>query len=132
MAEAGGGGAKERAEEGGEALVASVVASAEEAELLRKVTLAAKLPKQLFGQRVQDLHMDSLTVTEILRLHLLSSGARVSAASQRFRSRARGGFCSSDDAGFQLLRDPRTRDIIRLLESATVFELEPGSLSTLY
>ena len=62
-AEPGGGGAKERAEEGGEALVASVVASAEEAELLRKVTLAAKLPKQLFGQRVQDLHMDSLTVT---------------------------------------------------------------------
>lgn len=116
-----------KTEEGGEALVASV-ASVEEAELLRKVTLAAKLPKQLFGQRVQDLHMDSLTVTEILRLHLLASGARVSAASQRFRSRARGGFCSTDDAGFQLLRDSRTREIIRLLESATVFELEPGTL----
>lgn len=48
------------------------------------------------------LPMYPLTVSEILRLHLLSSGARINENGARWRYQERGGYTSEDDPGLHL------------------------------
>jgi len=68
--------------------------------------------------------MDSLTVSEILRLHLVSSGGKSSELRTRWRFQQRGGYCAADDPGVQLRQeDPH---ILHSLAHSTVYELPIG------
>lgn len=68
--------------------------------------------------------MDSLTVSEILRLHLVSSGGKSSELRTRWRFQQRGGYCAADDPGVQLRQeDPH---ILHALAHSTVYELPIG------
>lgn len=68
--------------------------------------------------------MDSLTVSEILRLHLVSSGVGSSEIRTRWRYQQRGGYNAADDPGVQLRQeDPH---ILHFLSQSTVFELSIG------
>lgn len=63
-------------------------------------------------------------MSEILRLHLLSSGSGSSELRSRWRYQQRGGYCSADDPGVLLRQeDPR---ILHALAQSTVYELPIG------
>ena len=68
--------------------------------------------------------MDSLTVSEILRLHLLSSGSRSSEIRTKWRYQQRGGYSSADDPGVQLREEDA--HILHALAKSTVYELSIG------
>ena len=70
--------------------------------------------------------MDSFTVTEILRLHLLSSGAKVTENNAKFRFQQRGGFTSTDDAGLEFLMEEPA--IVKALGVSNVYDLIPGKI----
>jgi bromodomain adjacent to zinc finger domain protein 1A len=68
--------------------------------------------------------MDSLTVSEILRLHLISSGGGSSELRTKWRYQQRGGYSAADDPGVQLRQeDPH---ILHALSHSTVYELPVG------
>lgn len=65
--------------------------------------------------------MYSLTITEILRLHLLASGARINETGAKWRYQHRGGYTSEDDPGLYLrLKHPY---IIKALALHNITEL---------
>lgn len=65
--------------------------------------------------------MYSVTVSEILRLHLLSSGARVKELGAKWRYAQRGGYTSEDDPGLHLrLHQPQ---ILKALAFHNVVQL---------
>ncbi|ODM98981.1 Bromodomain adjacent to zinc finger domain protein 1A [Orchesella cincta] len=67
------------------------------------------------------LGVDHLSITEVLRLHLLSSGAKPSEKDVKWRTQQRGGYTETDDPGLQLrLEEPQ---IIKSLNAGTVFDL---------
>jgi len=68
--------------------------------------------------------MDSLTVSEILRLHLVSSGGRSSEIRTKWRYQQRGGYSSADDPGVQLRQEDA--HILNTLTKSTVYELSIG------
>ncbi|CAH1123750.1 unnamed protein product [Ceutorhynchus assimilis] len=65
-------------------------------------TLASKWPVKYQGLPISRLPMYSLTVSEILRMHLLSSGARIKDSGAKWRYAQRGGYSSEDDPGLHL------------------------------
>lgn len=70
------------------------------------------------------LPMYSLTVSEILRLHLLSSGARINENGARWRYQQRGGYTSEDDPGLHFrVHEPH---IIKSLATHNVVQLPIG------
>jgi len=76
------------------------------------------------GTPLKKLSMDSLTVSEVLRLHLVSSGGRSSELRSKWRYQQRGGYSSADDPGVQLREeDPH---ILHTLATNTVYELPIG------
>lgn len=78
----------------------------------------------LQGTPLKKLSMDSLTVSEILRLHLVSSGGNSSELRTKWRFQQRGGYCAADDPGVQLRQeDPH---ILHALSHSTVYELPIG------
>lgn len=63
-------------------------------------------------------------MSEILRLHLVSSGAKGSELSSKWRYQQRGGYSSADDPGVQLrAEDPH---ILHSLATNAVYELVIG------
>lgn len=72
------------------------------AEAARFATLAAHWPKKCQGLYLRELPLYSLTVSEVLRLHLLSSGVKLVEAGERRKYNMRGGFTSTDDPGLHL------------------------------
>lgn len=60
-------------------------------------TVAVNWPYAFQGVSLRQLTLDATTVTEVLRLHLLSAGGRVSEACTRWRNQEKLGFVSSDD-----------------------------------
>lgn len=78
----------------------STTPSAEEGTHL--ATLASKWPVKYQGLPISRLPLYSLTVSEILRLHLLSSGARIKETGTKWRYGLRGGYTSEDDPGLFL------------------------------
>lgn len=65
--------------------------------------------------------MYSLTVSEILRLHLLASGARINENGARWRYQQRGGYTCQDDPGLHFrLKQPH---IIKSLATHNVVQL---------
>ncbi|KAG7172184.1 Bromodomain adjacent to zinc finger domain protein 1A-like 3, partial [Homarus americanus] len=89
-------------------------------EAVRVANRASTWSQQYHGLPLQKVPLDALTVTEVLRLHLLASGA-TSVANGRWRHLNRGGFKNWDDPGLQFkLEEPI---IIKTLSTQTIFDL---------
>lgn len=65
-------------------------------------TLASKWPIKHQGLPIARLPLYSLTVSEVLRLHLLASGARIKEYGARWRYQERGGYTNEDDPGLYM------------------------------
>lgn len=73
---------------------------------------------------MKSLDLDSCTLSEILRLHILASGADVTSANAKYRYQKRGGFDATDDACMELrLSNP---SLVKKLSSTAVYDLTPG------
>ena len=73
--------------------------------------------------------MDNFTLTEVLRLHFLASGARSTDNSGRFRYQQRGGYTQLDDAGLEFKR--REVQLIKRLGERSLYDLDPGELKNI-
>ena len=90
-------------------------------QLVDSATAAAQWPQQNLGATLKNLHLDGFTITEIVRLHFLSSGARASEKSVKFRYQQRGGYTSYDDAGLEFRKQEAS--ILKSLGEANIFDL---------
>jgi len=89
-------------------------------EAVKLANRAATWSQQYQGVPLQKAPLDALTLSEILRLHLLASGA-TNVANSKWRHMNRGGFKIWDDPGLLFkLEEP---DIIKALSKQTVFDL---------
>lgn len=71
--------------------------------------------------------MDSYTLTEVLRLHILAAGARCSDTNARFRYQQRGGFTSTDDPGLEFRRSEVA--LVKRLGERSLYDLDAGEFS---
>ncbi|KAL0968967.1 hypothetical protein UPYG_G00220600 [Umbra pygmaea] len=86
--------------------------------------LAAAWPQLHQGCSLKQLDLDSCTLSEILRLHILASGADCSSANAKFRYQKQGGFGSTDDPCVELrLANP---GLLKKLSCTSVYDLLPG------
>lgn len=92
----------------------------------KKATLAGIWCETHYCAKLNELPMDSTTVSEILRLHFLSSGALIEERGAKWRYSMRGGYHSSDDPGIQIVLD--SPHILKALSSHTVFQLPVGDV----
>lgn len=74
-----------------------------------------------YSTKICDLVMDSTTISELLRLHLLSSGAIVSEKTSKHRFATRGGYKSHDDPG--LILTTKYPHIIKRLSQYSIFQM---------
>ncbi|KAF4527597.1 hypothetical protein B566_EDAN015151 [Ephemera danica] len=90
-------------------------------EAIREATKAASWSQHFHGCSLNKLSLDSTTLSEVLRLHLYSSGGRSNDANSAWRYQQRGGYTLYDDPGLMLrMSDPQ---IFRALKYKTVIEL---------
>ncbi|XP_062350801.1 bromodomain adjacent to zinc finger domain protein 1A isoform X2 [Cinclus cinclus] len=102
-------------------LTAIFQAMAEEEEEVAKDQIADAETK---GCNLKNLDLDSCTLSEILRLHILASGADITSANAKYRYQKRGGFDTTDDACMELrLSSP---GLLKKLSSTSVYDLLPG------
>ncbi|XP_056151838.1 bromodomain adjacent to zinc finger domain protein 1A isoform X2 [Lampris incognitus] len=86
-------------------------------------SLAAAWPQLHQGCSLKQLDLDSCTLSEILRLHILASGADCNHSNAKFRYQKQGGFVLTDDPCVELrLEDPA---LLKKLTSTTVYDLNP-------
>ncbi|XP_075700265.1 bromodomain adjacent to zinc finger domain protein 1A isoform X2 [Rhinoderma darwinii] len=86
-------------------------------------SLAAAWPQLNHGCSLKDLDLDSCTLSEILRLHILASGAESNSANAKYRYQKQGGFIATDDACLELrISHPA---ILKKLSSTSVYALLP-------
>uniref|UniRef100_A0AAY4A071 Bromodomain adjacent to zinc finger domain protein 1A n=1 Tax=Denticeps clupeoides TaxID=299321 RepID=A0AAY4A071_9TELE len=86
--------------------------------------LAAAWPQLHQGAFLRQLDLDSCTLSEILRLHILASGADCSSTNAKFRYQKQGGFSTTDDPCVELrLSNP---GLLKKLSSTAVYDLLPG------
>ncbi|KAM5129614.1 bromodomain adjacent to zinc finger domain protein 1A [Mantella aurantiaca] len=91
--------------------------------LFAVASLAAAWPQLNHGCSLKELNLDSCTLSEILRLHILSSGADSNSASAKYRYQKQGGFVATDDACMEFrLNHPA---ILKKLTSTSVYSLSP-------
>lgn len=76
---------------------------------------------QHYSTKINEMVMDSTTISELLRLHLLGSGASVSERTSKYRFSTRGGYKSQDDPG--LILSNKYSHIIKFLSQYSVFQL---------
>ncbi|CAI5697286.1 unnamed protein product [Oreochromis niloticus] len=87
-------------------------------------SLAAAWPQLHQGCTLKQLDLDSCTLSEILRLHILASGADCNHGNAKFRYQKQGGFTVMDDPCVELrLADPA---LLKKLSSTAVYDLTPG------
>ncbi|XP_042083188.1 bromodomain adjacent to zinc finger domain protein 1A [Haplochromis burtoni] len=87
-------------------------------------SLAAAWPQLHQGCSLKQLDLDSCTLSEILRLHILASGADCNHGNAKFRYQKQGGFTVMDDPCVELrLADPA---LLKKLSSTAVYDLTPG------
>ncbi|XP_050663982.1 bromodomain adjacent to zinc finger domain protein 1A [Leptidea sinapis] len=87
---------------------------------IQLATKASKWAQTYLGTPLSKLQLDPTTVSEVLRMHLLSSGCWIGARSVSWRQQ-RGAYSSADDPGLQLrMRSPH---ILRRLACAHVADL---------
>nr|XP_060615266.1 bromodomain adjacent to zinc finger domain protein 1A [Anolis sagrei ordinatus] len=87
-------------------------------------TLAAAWPQLHQGCNLKNLDLDSCTLSEILRLHILASGADVTSANAKYRYQKRGGFDATDDACMELRQS--NPGLLKKLSSTSVYDLSSG------
>ncbi|KAL0275653.1 UNVERIFIED_CONTAM: hypothetical protein PYX00_003449 [Menopon gallinae] len=93
-------------------------------QAIRLATAAARWSTVYHGTPLSKLSLDAITVSEILRLHLLSSGGRAGDQNAKWRYQERGGYKSSDDPSLQLrMEEPQ---IFKFLAVRSVAELPIG------
>lgn len=74
-----------------------------------------------YSTKISEMALDSTTITELLRLHLMGSGAIVSEKTSKYRFAIRGGYRSQDDPG--LIFTAKYPHIIKFLSQFSVFQL---------
>ncbi|XP_021919556.1 bromodomain adjacent to zinc finger domain protein 1A isoform X2 [Zootermopsis nevadensis] len=90
-------------------------------EAIKLATAAASWCRLYQGIPLNKVTLDSITLTEVLRLHLLSSGGRSGEMSSKWRYQQRGGYTSLDDPGLLLrIQQPH---ILRSLSVMNVCDL---------
>ncbi|XP_077395143.1 bromodomain adjacent to zinc finger domain protein 1A isoform X2 [Festucalex cinctus] len=88
------------------------------------VSSAAAWSHLHLGCSLQEVDLDSCTLSEILRLHILASGADGNHGNPKFRYQRQGGFTSADDPCVELcLARPA---LMRKLARTAVYDLTPG------
>ncbi|XP_053682669.1 bromodomain adjacent to zinc finger domain protein 1A [Sabethes cyaneus] len=93
---------------------------------LKKATEAAIWCESHYCTKLNELPMDSTTISELLRLHILASGALIEEKGAKWRYSMRGGYQSYDDPGLQLVQIHH--HILSALNSYTVFHLPVGDI----
>merc|ERR1712013_283314 len=92
--------------------IANAIKSATETHLYTRKNL---------GLTLREIHLDQWSITEVLRLHLESSGAFMGHNLRNWRYQQRGGWALQDDPGFQFcMENPQ---ILASLHEKSVFEL---------
>jgi hypothetical protein len=76
------------------------------------------------GTSLHKLQLDGATVSEVLRLHLLSSGAKRLPSVLKADVQQRGGFVSQDDPGYEFCHQEKA--ILETLKRKSVSELTIG------
>lgn len=90
-------------------------------DLIKKATTAATWPQKYLTLSMSELPIDATTLTELLRLHFLTSGAKLTEQGTKYRFQERGGFQNTDDPGVAFcMENPQ---ILRALSKKTVYEL---------
>ncbi|XP_040054562.2 bromodomain adjacent to zinc finger domain protein 1A isoform X2 [Gasterosteus aculeatus] len=113
--------AKEQAEDLPEALDDDHDAT--QSALSAVASLAASWPQLHQGCGLKQLDLDSCTLSEILRLHILASGAGCYHGNAKFRYQKQGGFTLMDDPCVELrLAEPL---LLKRLTSTSVYDLTP-------
>lgn len=79
------------------------------------------------GCTLKQLDLDSCTLSEILRLHILASGAECNYTNAKFRYQKQGGFGSTDDPCVELRLS--TPSLLKKLSCTAVYDLLPGTCS---
>jgi bromodomain adjacent to zinc finger domain protein 1A len=96
---------------------------------LEQMIKAAKVhmwSQKHFCTKINEMAMDSTTLSELLRLHFMGSGAMVAEWTSKYRFAARGGYRSHDDPGFEFtIKYPH---IIKFLSQYNVFQLSTGDI----
>ncbi|KAG8560770.1 hypothetical protein GDO81_015120 [Engystomops pustulosus] len=86
-------------------------------------SLAAAWPQLNHGCSLKELDLDSCTLSEILRLHILASGTESNSANAKYRYQKQGGFIATDDACLELrISNPA---VLKKLSSTSVYDLLP-------
>ena len=73
---------------------------------------------------LRKFQVDSYTVSELLRLHLLGSGFERLQVTARFDYQQRGGYDSVDDPGLEFRR--QCMSVLRTLAETCIFNLSAG------
>lgn len=77
---------------------------------------------------LRKLQLDSYTISEIVRLHLLGSGSERAPGNARFDYQQRGGYSSIDDPALDFRRcEP---ELLKQLAEKNVFDLSSGIFNT--
>ncbi|XP_070697907.1 bromodomain adjacent to zinc finger domain protein 1A [Pempheris klunzingeri] len=114
--------AKDQAEDLSEALDDD--SDATRSALSAVASLAAAWPQLHQGCSLKQLDLDSCTLSEILRLHILASGADCYHGNAKFRYQKQGGFTLMDDPCVELrLAEPA---LLKRLSTTTVYDLTAG------
>lgn len=88
---------------------------------VRLATRTTSWAQKYLSMDLNELPMDAMTLSELLRIHLLMSGAKTDDHVQSWRMSNRGGYQHIDDPGLDLrVRKPH---IVRALGSSTVYQL---------
>uniref|UniRef100_A0A8C1S1E0 Bromodomain adjacent to zinc finger domain protein 1A n=1 Tax=Cyprinus carpio TaxID=7962 RepID=A0A8C1S1E0_CYPCA len=87
-------------------------------------SLAAAWPQLHQGCSLKQLDLDSCTLSEILRLHILASGADCMSTNAKFRYQKQGGFGSTDDPCVELRLSNQC--LLKKLSCTAVYDLLPG------
>lgn len=90
-------------------------------EQMRNAARIHNWAAQHYSTKINEMVMDSTTISELLRLHLLGSGATVSERTSKHRFASRGGYKSQDDPG--LILASKYPHIIKFLSQYSVFQL---------
>ncbi|XP_051881214.1 bromodomain adjacent to zinc finger domain protein 1A isoform X2 [Pristis pectinata] len=82
---------------------------------------AAAWPQLYQGCSLRNLDLDSCTLSEILRLHILAAGADVTPANAKYRYQQQGGFDTTDDACVEFrMNNP---ELLKKLTNIPVYDL---------
>lgn len=87
-------------------------------------SVAAIWPQLFQGCSLKQLDLDSCTLSEILRLHILASGADCYHGNAKLRCQKQGGFSLTDDPCVELRL--AEAGLLKRLATTAVYDLTPG------